>query len=340
MTTQKKKPKAKSFLDIIKFPNREFNLAATSPARLHTLSAKYKMLDTVEVLRWFHKNKYYTIRNIVAGQPDTRYDAKKYANDRQYRDMIDNKRRSKEHFVRISDAENPGESQMEVLILNSHNSRSKLRLILSITSPIASKHTLFATVKVIYGYAEFKHEDIAERKLDDVLKEFWDTVRPAAYRIQKSMQAIMPHHDFVSLAQDLASIKITKNSPVLSAAELISLVEKEHKFITFEALYRSAVQYIRSKNMVRYAKAENGSIWGLQKEIKINLAVLDIFKVYFEKYGYWVYCPWDSPEGFFIKKIVISLLQYCPLQVFYYLQYTQQITLAMYFLWTFCIFDQ
>lgn len=285
MKTQKKKPKAQ-FLDVIRFPNRDFNLATTAPERSFDVSAQYKLLDTVEILRWFHKSKRYVIRNILAGQPNTRYEAAQYKTNRKYAREIDNKRRSKVHFVRISDAENPGESQMEVLILNSHNTRSKLRLILSITSPLASKYTLFTTVKVIYGYAEFKHEDIAERKLDDVLKEFWDTVRPAAYRIKKSMQAVMPHHDFVSLAQDLASIKITKNSPSLSAAELISLTEKEHTFITFDALYRTAVQYIRSKNMVRYAKMEHGSIWGLQKEIKINLAILDIFKVYFEKYGY------------------------------------------------------
>ena len=270
--------KAKKFLDIINFPNPKFNLATTDPQRSFATSANYKLLDTVEVLRWFHKR--YQIKNVLAGQPDTRYDVDKF-NDKKneaYQDLIMNKRRSKQHFVRISDAEPGHDSKMEILILNSHNKRSKLRIIMSLTNMISSEFTTFVSVKAIYGYAEFKHEDVAERTLNSVLEEFWTKERPEAYALQQKMSNIVPEVSLLELCQQLASIKITKKSPVLSAQDILDTVVKNYKVITYDALYQTAIQYIRAKNMVRYVSAEKGSIWGLQKEIKIAIAVLDVFK--------------------------------------------------------------
>lgn len=278
-----KKKTTVPFLDVIKFPNRDFNLAATAPERSFNVSVNYKLLDTVEILRWFHKNKEYTIRNVLAGQPDTRYDQKKFDTDRDYKRGIENKRRSKQHFVRISDAEPGHPSKMEILILNSHNKRSKLRIIMSLTNMISSEFTTFVSVKAIYGFAEFKHEDLAERKLDDILKEFWETARPAAYELKEKMQDEMSHETMWDLCQNLATIRVTKKSPALSASDIKAEVLKNYKKITFDALYQTAIQYVRAKNMVRYVSAEKGSIWGLQKEIKIATAVLEIFKEHLSK---------------------------------------------------------
>lgn len=274
------KKKKKTFLEIIRFPNPDFNLASVDPQRAFTVSANYKLLDTVEVLRWFHKR--YQIRNVLAGQPDTRYDVNKFKNDSDYKKSIMNKRRSKQHFVRISDAEPGHESKMEILILNSHNKRSKLRIIMSLTNMISSEFTTFVSVKAIYGYAEFKHEDVAERTLNSVLEEFWKKERPEAYELQKKMSGIVPMPEIylLELCQQLAGIKITKKSPALSAKDILDEVIKNYKVITYDALYQTAIHYIRAKNMVRYVSAEKGSIWGLQKEIKIAIAVLDVFKLH------------------------------------------------------------
>lgn len=297
------KKKKKTFLEIIKFPNTDFNLASVDPQRAFTVSANYKLLDTVEILRWFHKR--YQIKNVLAGQPDTRYDVNKFKNDSNYKKEIINKRRSKQHFVRISDAEPGHESKMEILILNSHNKRSKLRIIMSLTNMISSEFTTFVSVKAIYGYAEFKHEDVAERTLNSVLEEFWTKERTAAYALQQKMSNIVPEVSLLELCQQLASIKITKKSPVLSAQDILDTVVKNYKVITYDALYQTAIQYIRAKNMVRYVSAEKGSIWGLQKEIKIAIAVLDVFKKHLSVgrqgivLGWYILLPGFSGGSFF-----------------------------------------
>lgn len=262
-----------------RIPNPEYNLSVSDPDVLTGKSLQYKLLDTREVLRWLHKR--YPIRNIVADQPGTRYDEKKFKSDEKYKKMIINRRRSKQHYVRIADSENADPGRMEILILNSHNGRSKLRLIMSSTTMISSEERVFVRVQAIFGYAEFKHEDIAEKKLDDILKEYWDTVRPQAYDIKDKMTQVVPESTLLELCQHLADIKLTKKSPVLSVSEIIDQVQKQYKTITYNAVHHVAMEYIKSKHHLQHANKV--SIWALQKEIKIAQMVLEVFKV---KLGY------------------------------------------------------
>lgn len=274
---EKKKKKTRE--EAFSIPNPDYNLSVSDPAVQTGKSLVYKLLDTREVLRWLHKR--YPIKNIIADQPNTRYDVAKFKTDEAYKKMIINRRRSKQHYVRIADNEEAMPGRIQILILNSSNGRCKLRIILCSTTMISSEERTFVRVEMIHGYAEFKHEDVAEKKLDDILKEFWATIRVDAYKIKDLMTQEVKAQDLQELCQHLADVKINKKSPVLSASDIMERVQKQYNVISYNALYQVAMQYIKEKNNL--LNVDKNSIWILQKEIKIAQCVLDIFKT---KLGY------------------------------------------------------
>ena len=149
---------------------------------------------------------------------------------------------------------------------------------MSLTSTFSSNEKVFVHCKGIYGFAEFKHEDIAEKKLDDILEEFWNTTRESAYAWKIKMTAEVPSEKLLELIQQLVTIKVTKKSPVLSASELMDRVTLLYKVITYDALYQTAIEYLQMNHMARYSKLNNGSVTGLQKEIKICQLALEVIQ--------------------------------------------------------------